>query len=268
MIDKELQKKLRKKYNPEGSPLRNHQLQMVEILKYVDEVCKQNDIDYWLSSGTCLGAVRHGGFIPWDDDLDIEMTRENFLRFQSVFKETDKYVLQTRYNDKFFPSGFAKVRIKGTEVYDSLYRYSGIFVDVFCLEVINKYSAKIFNYGYRILAHHLYESLKRNRENSLVFYILSCIFTVYKKTFYFLTEIDRTLNLKNSDIKEYRHTYGTGWVNNTRDLSQIMPLNHISFEGFIFPIPHDPDSYLRQMYGDWENLPAENQMVHNHIHYI
>ena len=71
MIDQEIQAKLREKFNPDGSMLRKQQLRMLEILLYIDKVCKENNINYWLSSGTLLGAVRHGGFIPWDDDLDI-----------------------------------------------------------------------------------------------------------------------------------------------------------------------------------------------------
>ena len=73
MIDKKLQQDLRERFSPEGSMLRKQQLRMLEILLYIDKVCKEHGIRYWLSSGTLLGAVRHGGFIPWDDDLDVEM---------------------------------------------------------------------------------------------------------------------------------------------------------------------------------------------------
>ena len=59
------------KFNPEGSLLRRQQLRMLEILLEVDKICKKHDISYWLSSGTLIGALRHDGFIPWDDDLDI-----------------------------------------------------------------------------------------------------------------------------------------------------------------------------------------------------
>ena len=63
---------LRQRFNPEGSVLRQHQLRMLELLKVIDCICKKHDIPYWLSSGTLIGAARHKGFIPWDDDLDID----------------------------------------------------------------------------------------------------------------------------------------------------------------------------------------------------
>jgi hypothetical protein len=68
---------LRERYNPEGSLLRRQQTRMLEILLEVDRICQKHDIRYWLSSGTLIGALRHDGFIPWDDDLDIEMMRED-----------------------------------------------------------------------------------------------------------------------------------------------------------------------------------------------
>lgn len=74
MLDKATQEQLRVKYNPDGSLLRNAQLRMLEILIDFDRVCRKHDIKYWLSSGTLLGAVRHGGFIPWDDDLDVDLS--------------------------------------------------------------------------------------------------------------------------------------------------------------------------------------------------
>ena len=65
------------KYNGDGTPLRKAQLCMLNILIEIDRICRKHDIPYWLDSGTLLGAVRHGGFIPWDDDFDVWMTREN-----------------------------------------------------------------------------------------------------------------------------------------------------------------------------------------------
>ena len=135
MIDSQLQQELRERFNPDGSMLRKQQLRMLEILLYIDKVCKENNINYWLSSGTLLGAVRHGGFIPWDDDLDIEMMREDYDRFQKVFSNNEDYVLQTYKSDKNYLLPFAKVRDLHSEL-DELgnnvsFKYKGCFVDIF-----------------------------------------------------------------------------------------------------------------------------------------
>ena len=66
--------------NAEGTQLRKHQLKMLEMLKYVDKLCRKHDIPYYLSGGTLLGAVRHQGFIPWDDDLDIILMKKEVCR--------------------------------------------------------------------------------------------------------------------------------------------------------------------------------------------
>ncbi len=132
---------LRQRYNPEGSLLRRHQLRMLEILKEIDRICQKHRIDYWLSSGTLLGAVRHGGFIPWDDDLDIEMERKDYLRLLQLLPEelNDAYLLQTHGTDPGFISTYAKIRDKYSAITeheeDINYRYKGIFIDIFQMEV-------------------------------------------------------------------------------------------------------------------------------------
>ena len=91
MIDKAIQEQLRERFNPDGSPLREFQMRLLDILVFIDDVCRRHGINYWLSSGTCLGAIRHGGFIPWDDDIDIEMLDTDYKRFIKV--------MQTEHND-------------------------------------------------------------------------------------------------------------------------------------------------------------------------
>ena len=136
MIDKLLQAQLRFKYNPDGSLLREHQLRMLEMLDYFDKLCKKNGIRYWLSSGTCLGAIRHGGFIPWDDDVDIEMLRSDYIKLEKIFKETNEYILQTWRNDKYYCLSFAKMRDKRTQIYNSLFKYKGIFIDILVIIIL------------------------------------------------------------------------------------------------------------------------------------
>ena len=95
--------------------LRGLQLVELEILLEVDRVCRENGIEYFLDGGTAVGAVRHGGFIPWDDDVDIGMTRENYEKFLEIAPEKLKndYFLQTRKTDKKAPYMYAKVMVPG-----------------------------------------------------------------------------------------------------------------------------------------------------------
>ncbi len=75
---------LKEKYNPEGSTLRKAQLRMLDMLKFIDSICKENDITYYLDCGNLLGAVRHQGFIPWDDDADIAMPLSDYRKFKKI----------------------------------------------------------------------------------------------------------------------------------------------------------------------------------------
>ena len=85
-------------YNPEGSTLRKAQMRMLEMLVEVDTICRKHNIPYWIDFGTLLGAVRHKGFIPWDDDMDISVYEKDYNRLREVLV---KELPETRvYQDK------------------------------------------------------------------------------------------------------------------------------------------------------------------------
>lgn len=122
--------------------LRKLQLTQLEILKVIDRICREHGISYSLYAGTLLGAVRHQGFIPWDDDLDICMSRSEYNRFLKVWEQTqhDGYMLQNKENSPDFTQSFSKIR-----KLDTTYRmkvdlgreyYQGIFVDIFPIDRI------------------------------------------------------------------------------------------------------------------------------------
>ena len=140
MINSIEQKKLRARFNPDGSLLRKHQLRMLEMLKYIDSVCKKHNIKYWLCSGTLIGAVRHGGFIPWDDDIDIAMPREDYERFfvEYPLHSSGKFKLLS-YRDKSSIYPFFKVVDPRTVVFEKYVnpRYqTGVWVDIFPLDLL------------------------------------------------------------------------------------------------------------------------------------
>lgn len=264
MISEKEQSILRKKYNPDGSELRQHQLKMLDILIKVDEVCNKYGIKYWLSSGTCLGAVRHGGFIPWDDDLDIEMLRDDYLRFIRVFKETDQLVLQTHKNDRFYSTPFAKVRIKDSVIYDSLYRYSGVFIDILCIEYTNRFFSVLLAKE-RSLLNKFYGVIKTT-QSSLSQKILSQLFICFKTLFFMSIGLSRLISMP-LPYKKLRHTYGTGWVDNVREESDIFPLTKLLFEGIAFPVPGHYERYLSRIYGDYNRLPSSNEIGCGHVQF-
>ena len=105
-------------YNGEGTPLRTAQKKMLEVLLEFDRVCKKNGLVYWIDFGTLLGAVRHGGFIPWDDDIDLSMPPEDYRRFKEIAPGElgEDFVLQTEETEPTSQQGDGvfKVRMKNT----------------------------------------------------------------------------------------------------------------------------------------------------------
>ena len=110
---------------------------MLKLLRELDRICTKYDIPYWLDGGTLLGAIRHGGFIPWDDDIDVAMLRNDYYRFLEVAKTElrDDIYLQTRETDSDYPMFFAKLRDKYSTFHEPMYErlkcHKGIFLDIF-----------------------------------------------------------------------------------------------------------------------------------------
>lgn len=115
---------------------------ILEVMKYIDKLCRANRITYFIMGGTALGAVRHGGFIPWDDDLDIFMTPEEYERFKEVFERDNsgQFVIQEwRTTPNYLE--YAKVRMNGTTFIESAFRnrkdlHQGIYVDIMILHKV------------------------------------------------------------------------------------------------------------------------------------
>lgn len=124
--------------------LRQLQLAELEILDEFVRVCQAHDLRYYLVGGTLLGAVRHQGFIPWDDDIDVAMPREDYDRFAQIASEElgPQYFYQCPDTDPHYFLTYAKVRKNGTEVYEERFRnaqfHKGVFIDIFPLDFCPK----------------------------------------------------------------------------------------------------------------------------------
>lgn len=250
IIDPKLHAQLREKYNPDGSLLRRHQLRMLEMLKYIDKICRENNINYWLSSGTCLGAVRHGGFIPWDDDADIEILRKDYFKLEKILQKETRYDFQTWRTDPYYMRPFAKIRDKKSKInehgLDVNYKYRGVYIDIFILERVPLLIGKIYVYG--VLSRLLIMGSSKSKLKKINFRIL-------KNTYYLSIFILRPLLKPFTNPNILRHTYGSGFADKVRIKDQLMPLKDIMFEGHMFKVPYNTDLYLTNLYGDYRELP-------------
>ncbi len=250
MISDNTNQQLRDRFNPDGSKLRTLQLKLLEMLEFIDTVCRQNDIPYWLSSGTLIGAMRHGGFIPWDDDVDIEMLPEDFARFQKAFSDIaqDRYLIQTRENDPGFPHAFAKLRDLNSQVnewdgLDAFQKYKGVYIDIFilrpsCSRRIHRMSGKILGTSQRYYVHH-HDSLSGRLLQSIA-----------QKG---VIPLLRTIN-ESFPSRYLRHTIPS-FFPAPRRREEIFPLSEVTFEGKNFFAPGNPHAYLTRIYGDYMQLP-------------
>lgn len=244
-------KNLRERFNPDGSDLRKQQQILLDILIEVDRICNKYNIPYWLSYGTLLGAVRHGGFIPWDDDLDIEMEMQYFKKFINILpKELDeKFVLQTHQTDKNYVAPYAKIKDTRSIVYendnrDRNYKYRGIYIDVFPIEKVNKHCLKLSTYLHTIsyiLSYKKYDKLGIMRSINSIYYsiltkLIYPIFRIFPKQIHTIT-------------------YGSTF-HEIRNIEKIYPLKKIIFEGKEFNAPDNTHYYLSQIYGNYMQVPS------------
>lgn len=263
MISKEQNDELRKRFNPEGSLLRRQQRRMLELLNLIDGVCKKHGIPYWLSSGTLIGAARHGGFIPWDDDMDIEMLRKDYLRLLKVLpgELPDGYALQTHETDPNYIFIFGKLRDKGSHLeetnrYDRICKYQGIYIDIFPLEHVPLPLAWVAGH----LHGQIYNQLNRPSLDEAK--MLRRIRRIYRLNTRLLFPLLRGM-ARLWPGRELRHSFGTAYFK-PRYADDIFPLTEMEFEGRPYPVPARTDALLRKIYGDYMQLPDLDSL---HPHY-
>lgn len=255
---------LRQRYNPDGSLLRHDQMELLEMLNVVADICKRHNITWWLSSGTLLGAARHEGFIPWDDDVDIVLLRKDYKRLKRILLnlESSEYVFHTAESNVEYVNTFGKFRKRQGRVrvtsrrYD-YYRWAGVGLDIFAIEKTNYIAARIASVVYNNLQHTTsYIRAGWLRKPLIRLIEVLCLGV--------LNPILRLIGLINPR-GEYHYTLGTGWAKHTFYLKDTLPLTKARFEGVEFPVPKDMDSYLSNVYGNWRELP-DQQSIRRSIH--
>ncbi len=257
------------------SDLRKIQLIELDILKEIDRVCQKHDIKYFLDCGTALGAVRHKGFIPWDDDIDIGMTRENYNKFIKIapLELTENYFLQSLETEKKCPHLFAKVMKKNTLYMSWAWKNidipQGIWVDIFpydyCTDEDDK-SIKDFRllskiYGYKMIPNRFLKD-----DGTIKWKLVS----VVRKLLYYLlflypqkkliNQIDKVLNSFNKNNKKYSIPLVFPEILKL-EKKIVEDLQVVEFEDSFFPITKYIHEYLTLRYGDYMKLPPEEKRV-------
>jgi lipopolysaccharide cholinephosphotransferase len=247
----------------EEKNLRKAQLIMLEMLIEFDLICKKYKLQYWLDSGTLLGAVRHEGFIPWDDDIDLSMPIEDYNKFIEISQSelSSDIFFQTKETDGNFKFDYMKLRSNKANIVEfhekdkEIDYHQGIFVDIFPMLTL--------------------ENSKENKE-------------LYEKTFEELRACSsislHTPNgvenpLKRKVLVEVLEKKHQGWRNENLkviysgkmpdvatwfDFKEVFPLRKMRFEGLEFYVPNNPHHYLSENYSfNYMELPAkEKRIVH------
>ena len=249
---------LKARFNPEGSPLRRQQLVMLDMVKELDRICKKYDIPYFLYGGTLLGAVRHNGFIPWDDDLDVGVMRKDFKRLMKVLPQElpPHIVLQTNETDKNYFYFFAKLRdtrsFLDEGAYDRCFEYRGIFIDIFPFDKLQLplQRLKLQSYAYTLYRNGNGNEAALRKIRALTWFNRHISFPL-------LRGLSRL-----TDGKTLTYDFGIPF-HIIYDEKDIFPLSTHRFEDTELSVPGNSDHMLRSQFGDYMRLPNLDNVEHH-----
>lgn len=260
-------------------------LQEVEVLMLRDiiEVCEKNNIGYFLVYGSLIGAIRHHGFIPWDDDMDIAMLRNDYEKFADIFDSEmgEKYDLMTPLREKGFSSTVIKVEKKGTtfipEHSKTMKCRQGIFIDIFVYDKVSSdkkqyrkqaRKARLFSMLMFLIGSPNPEINIKGLKGTMAKVICKCVHYAFKicpwaRTLIYRKFVKNSVKANNENVSEYTIYQETELDKSIADIKDILPYKKVEFENIKVNVPQNYDYILRKRYGDYMQMPPEEERV-NH----
>lgn len=251
---------LKARFNPEGSPLRRQQLVMLDMVKELDRICRKHDIPYFLYGGTLLGAIRHNGFIPWDDDLDVGLMRKDYQRLMKVLPDElpPHIILQTNQTDRNYFYFFAKLRdtrsFLDEGAYDRAFNYRGIFIDIFPFDKLQLplQRLKLQSYAYTLYRNGNGSECALRKIRALTWFNSNISFPILR----FISRLTGGKTLTYDFGIPFHIVY---------DEQDIFPLTTHRFEDTELSVPGNSEHMLTAQFGDYMTLPADLDHVEQHV---
>lgn len=273
-----------------GKRLESLQGVLSQMIRDVDAVCVKHRIPYTLGGGSCLGAVRHQGFIPWDDDLDINMTRDGYYRFVDAYESElkDKYWLHDCERTPGYDLAFPRLRLKGTTVktrddFDN--KECGVYIDIFIIENVPSGALLRNAHGFVSMALGFAYSCRRFAAHATDYLSLvegdAAATSAFKKKIFVgkllsfqsvesWTQAWDRWNSRCHDENSSHVTIPVGRKHYFGELhlrSDYFPVSRGSFGDLTVPLPKNTDAYMRSLYGEGYMTPPPEGDREKHVVY-
>ena len=252
------------------------------ILDYFDKLCSENSLTYFLAGGTLLGAIRHKGFIPWDDDIDVMMPRKDYEKLKELFPKHEYYKFLHYGNTHNYPKAFGTINDSRTYKPESNIRqkcqHIGVNIDIFPIDSVPDDREEVHSYFQEIseIAHKNFcITYSYGKSDTLVLTLKRNlgIFLYRAMEFLGLTSVDKMVEQYSILAQRYNsidskkcavtcsYIYGEREVNVRTD---YYPVKRVPFEGKSYCIPANYDAYLTGLYGNYMQLPPKEKQIPHH----